>query len=503
MGKKNERQADVYFSLKTSYLSRDTPCYGTFPWLIRIILMSIHAVNKLIVKEHEFHMPLDYSSLSPLGKDATISVFARELLLENTATSADVIVYFQGGPGFECPRLHQLGEWLHVLLKSGYRVLLLDQRGTGLSTAITDRTIKGMSVEKQLHYLSCFRADSIVRDAEIIRENLIGDQAWIVLGQSYGGFCAVCYLAMYPASLKAVLITGGLPPFVTEVGDVYRDLFRRVISMNERYYERFPEDVKRMKDIANYLTERNVLTPNGGRLTVQKFLQLGLLLGLQDGFEELHCLAQEAFEVFDNRKELSYRFLHAIETRLPFDTHPLYAVLHEPIYCCTGMASNWAAYRALSELPGDCRALFSHEHPTCVYFTGEMIFPWMFDDYIHLREFKRVAEALARHDTWTDLYDYERLKQNRVPCAAIIYEDDMYVSTEYSLRSAASIGNLLIHRTDSYMHSGLRDAGGQILQLLSGLIEPALNRCLVKSPLLVLSEKKSSDQRDLWIQDSV
>ena len=493
----------VVFPRRLLVNKRDLVVVTIHAWLVEIMLLSIHVVNKILVKEHEFRVPLDYASLSSLGKNATISLFARELSLENTAASADMIVYFQGGPGFECPRLHQLGEWIHVLLKSGYRVLLLDQRGTGLSTPITDRTINRMSVEKQMHYLSCFRADSIVKDAEIIRDNLIGDRTWIILGQSYGGFCAVCYLAMYPDSLKAVLITGGLPPFVSEVGDVYRDLFRKVILMNERYYERYPEDVKKMKDIANYLSERNVLTPSGGRLTVQKFLQLGLLLGLQDGFEELHCLAQEAFEVFDDRQELSYRFLHAIEGRLPFDTHPLYAVLHETIYCCTGMASNWAAYRALNELPDDCRALFSHKHPTCVYFTGEMIFPWMFDDYIHLREFKRVAEVLAQYDSWADLYNHERLRQNRVPCAAIIYEDDMYVSTEYSLKSAATIGNLLIHRTNSYMHSGLRDAGGHILQLLSGLIEPTLHQCLVKYPILDWPGKKPNDQRDFWIQDSI
>ena len=44
----------------------------------------------------------------------------------------------------------------------------------------------------QADYLMHFRADSIVKDAESIRRELVGDEEpWSVLGQSYGGFCAV------------------------------------------------------------------------------------------------------------------------------------------------------------------------------------------------------------------------------------------------------------------------------------------------------------------------
>ena len=43
------------------------------------------------------------------------------------------------------------------------------------------------------------RADNIVRDAETIRNILTGsDGRWSVLGQSFGGFCAVHYLSNYP-----------------------------------------------------------------------------------------------------------------------------------------------------------------------------------------------------------------------------------------------------------------------------------------------------------------
>ena len=45
-----------------------------------------------------------------------------------------------------------------------------------------------------------FRADSIVRDCEAIRSCLTADypmdrRKWSVIGQSFGGFCAVTYLS--------------------------------------------------------------------------------------------------------------------------------------------------------------------------------------------------------------------------------------------------------------------------------------------------------------------
>jgi pimeloyl-ACP methyl ester carboxylesterase len=455
--------------------------------------MSTYVIDhKLIVKEHTFRLPLDYYQDGHEEDQATlISVFARELRLESTSCSADMMVYFQGGPGFECPRLHQMDEWLYVLLKANFRVLLLDQRGTGLSTAITDRALEGTSTAQQLRYLTCFRADSIVEDAERIRKNLLGEQKWLLLGQSYGGFCAVCYLSKYPESLKAVWITGGLPPFIDDVADIYRCLFPKVISMNQHYYQRYPDDVKKIKMIAQYLADHSdTRTPNGGRLTVQKFLQLGLLLGVHNGWEELHCMVTEAFD----KQELSYQFLHTIEGRLPFDTHPLYAVLHEAIYCHqSGLVSNWAAYRAFQELPEVYKALFLNNDAHCVYFTGEMVFPWMYEDYIHLQEFKQVAEILAQNKDWANLYDEKQLERNQVPCAAIIYEDDMYVSIEHSLQSIKKIRNMNIHQTKLYMHSGLRDAGKHILQLLSDLVQPMF---LSPSFFTIVSAHDEVDDRD-------
>ena len=53
-----------------------------------------------------------------------------------------------------------------------YRVLLLDQRGTGLSTPINYQSLQRLEAAAQADYLSHFRADNIIRDAETIRAQL-------------------------------------------------------------------------------------------------------------------------------------------------------------------------------------------------------------------------------------------------------------------------------------------------------------------------------------------
>ena len=51
---------------------------------------------------------------------------------------------------------------LKVLMDKGYQVLQLDQRGTGLSTPISNGTLNDLgNVEDQVEYLKLFRADNI------------------------------------------------------------------------------------------------------------------------------------------------------------------------------------------------------------------------------------------------------------------------------------------------------------------------------------------------------
>ena len=420
-----------------------------------------HRVPGLVLRSHTFALPLNYAE-----PGQTIRVFAREVVAPGKEdANLPYLVYFQGGPGSGSPRPVDGGGWIGRALQD-YRVLLLDQRGTGLSTPITAQTLAGIGdAQTQADYLMHFRADNIVRDAEAIRGQLIGDQPWSILGQSYGGFCAMRYLSAAPQGLKHVLIAGGIPSLMRPADDVYRATYRRVVDKNRLYYQRYPDDVGLVRQIVDYLLHNAVRLPSGGDLTVQRFLQLGLQLGMSGGFEAVHYLLEEAFVTgADGQTVLNWNFLFHLEHMQSFDTNPIYTLLHEACYT-QGTASQWSAQRVLAEFPE-----FTLDGTAPVMFTGEMVYPWMLDAYMQLRPLKEAANILAATTAWPQLYDVEQLKRNTVPVAAAVYYDDMYVHREFSEETAALVPNMKLWMTNEYEHNGLRADGSAVLGRLLAMV---------------------------------
>ena len=123
-------------------------------------------------RDHRFQLPLVYSD--PEGEK--LEIFAREVCLRESDADKTLpwAIYFQGGPGCASPRPTLNSGWISEVLKT-HRLLLLDQRGTGLSSRVLPQTLaKFPSAQKQADYLTHFRADNIVRDAEAIRNTLVG-----------------------------------------------------------------------------------------------------------------------------------------------------------------------------------------------------------------------------------------------------------------------------------------------------------------------------------------
>lgn len=425
-----------------------------------------HRLPGLILTDHEFSVPLDHT----LPDGEHITVFAREAVAPDKQ-HADLpwLVFFQGGPGSGAPRPQSKTGWLKKALEI-YRVLLLDQRGTGLSTPVNYQTLARFATpQAQADYLKHFRADSIVRDAEMIRRQLLGQHSrWSVLGQSYGGFCVTHYLSAAPEGLSGAIITGGLPPLDRPAQDVYRATYRQVIKNNQRYYDRYPGDVQRTREIVDHITTHEVRLPNGDRLSPRRFQQLGLYFGASDGFEQVHYLLEKAFVKGPAGREIGYPFLRGFENTFIFQTNPIFAILHESIYCQQA-ASNWAADSVRTEYP---EFELSPDKP--VFFTGEMIYPWMFDEYKYLRPMKEAAEILAAYDGWPRLYNVPVLRANAVPCAAAVYYNDMYVERTYSEETAQNIQGIKLWVTNEYEHNGLRADGekvlGRLLDMLKGEI---------------------------------
>ena len=473
----------------------------------------------------------------------------------------EMILYLQGGPGFGAPApivslgLGEKGSWAAEALGKGYRrVVLMDQRGTGRSTPITKQTLQkrfpdlfaldeiaavtendadygqstgvghatiaeqldrweamnpelaarvGVGIGQVADYMACFRADSIVKDAEELKAALLmptddksAPRPWgAALGQSFGGFCMMSYLSLIPNPPKVCLFTGGIAPMLTPAYDAYTRLYDRIKERNLQYYDMYPGDIALVKRIVKRLLEEPATLPSGGKLTARRFLQLGLGLGgSPSAFASMHSLFASAFVDEEGsggygEGDFTKAFLKRIDSDQSFDDHPIYFLMHESIYADGPSQSptDWAAARAYLDLTRTPSSEFSYEltagldsddRPTL--FFGEMVFPWMADgDFAELSGFgmRALAQSLACKDDWGPLYDKENMRRALAPggpckAAAAVYYDDMYVDFDCSMMVAARGGPLehcKVYVTNEYQHSGLRDDGATIFVKLLGM----------------------------------
>ena len=424
------------------------------------MITASRRIPGLVLTDHEFRVPLD-----PGGAE-TLPAFAREVVAEEKAgQDLPWLLFLQGGPGYPGPRVLGRSGWIKRAVEE-YRVLLLDDRGTGRSAPVCAQSLAGRGfVQERFQYLTKFRSDSIVRDAEHVRKELLGpDRKWTVMGQSYGGFCVTRYLSAAPEGLAGAIITGGLPPIGRTADEVYRATAEHVLRKNRLYYERYPEDVARVREIVRRLDREDVRLPSGERLSRRRFLQLGLQFGFHDGFEQVHYLLESAFVAGRGGPEIGYPFLCDFEAILTYRQAPIFSMLQEACYTEEN-ASRWAAERAVAERPE-----FARDEPF-VAFTGEMMFRWMFDEYAHLRQMKEEAELLAAWDRWPRLHDPARLARNEVPAVAVIYTDDMYVDRTFSEETAAKIRGLKVWSTGEYEHNGIRSHGEEVLGKLLSMLK--------------------------------
>ena len=400
--------------------------------------------DRLVLVEHELRVPLDHAT--PAGPQ--LSVFAREVA-DPDGRDRPYLVFLQGGPGNEAPRPTRDPSnppWLDRALRD-FRVLMVDQRGTGRSTPVAARP--DLSAAEQAEHLALFRADSIVADLELLREAL-GVTSWSVLGQSFGGFCALHYLCVAPQSLTRVLFTGGLPPVGRHIDEVYAATYATMLERNARYYERYPTDRTRVEALHRRLRDEDIVLPHGAPLTTGQLRSVGSGLGMSDGAERLHYLLE--------RDPGSAGFAHDVSAAMPFGGRdPLYAVLQEACYA-DGFATRWAARRTRPEA-------FA-EDPTLFY--GEHVFPETFADHPALSPFAAAVDLLAERE-WSPLYDAGVLGACEVPCAAAIYAHDAYVDRALSEETAALLPRMRPWVTDELEHNGLRVDGERVLDRLLAL----------------------------------
>ena len=422
--------------------------------------------GRVVTGDHWLDVPVDAGDPAR----GTLRLYAREV---RAAARVDddqpYLVFLQGGPGGRSPRPGVDGPgWLAWALER-FRVVLLDQRGTGRSTPLDRHTLPGIGDERaQADHLALHRADAIVDDAEALRRHLLGDVPWTALGQSFGGFCTWTYLSRAPQGLAAAYVTGGVPPMGAHPDDVYRathaDLERRVADLDAAH----PRVRAVLAEVAHHVAQVPEPLPTGERLTVRRLQEIGIVLGGAGGPDQLAHLADDAWALSGRR--LSDTFLAAITVILSFATNPLYALLHEASYAEGGLATRWSARRVRAALGVPDEPVREADGVERLPLTGEMIYPETLRTDPALAPLAGVGELLAERVWDEPLYDADRLAANQVPVAACVYTQDMFVDAALSRATAARTGGVRLVEDAEHHHDGLRRGGADVL----GALERAL-----------------------------
>lgn len=400
------------------------------------------------IKEHHLEVPWDYSN--PHG---TFGLYAREIIPPG-GEDLPALLYLQGGPGFPAPRPLAPTGLIGKALER-YRVILMDQRGTGRSHRIDALS---PAAERTAKHLALLRQDNIVRDAERLREHL-GLEKWSLFGQSFGGFCITAYLSQAPERVEHAFFTGGIPT-LKGADDLYRATFSKLKARQQRFYREFPWAQGRIEEIISHLDNSDERLPTGERLSALRFRTIGIELGRGTGFDSLAYLLEEPFRTVAGEKRLRGDFLADVGQRVSFADGPLYAAIHESIYGGAGgqATTNWAAHRVREEFPEFAES--------GTWLTGEHIFPWQFDEDPALHAFADAAHGLARHE-FSPPYALDEVPTT----AAAIYVDDIFVPLEESLATAAHLGDLRPWINNEFQHNGIREDGATVLGKLFSLID--------------------------------
>lgn len=405
----------------------------------------VRHLQDLSVEEHTITVPLNWADPADTR---TLELFA-SVISRDGGEDLPFLVFLQGGPGHEAPRaLHAPASpsWLDAAL-SEYRVVMLDQRGTGRSTPIGDRDLE-QGTDALAEYITHLRADAIVRDCEAMREHL-GATKWSVLGQSFGGFTALAYLSTDAASLAEVYFTGGLSAVGRHPDDVYALTYDKMRVASERYYRRFPAHRTAFQRLADAAAAGDIVLPDGEVVSVSRMRSLGHLLGSNDGWQSLWQLLEM------DPKTNAFRW--DLAAHMPFDArNPLYYVFHESSYA-DGFATRWSAERVE---PDDFR-------DDVTLLTGEHVHREWAETVPGLRPWRDVVLKLAEFE-WPKLYDAGRIADSGVEGAAAVYVNDLYVPLEFSLETAQLLPGVTPWVTSEHEHNGLR--AGDVLPHLIDLV---------------------------------
>lgn len=135
-------------------------------------------------------------------------------------------VVLHGGPGSGCGPYYR-----RLFDPAAYRIVLLDQRGSGRSTPPASAYDTDMSVNTTPRLLA---------DLELLRRHL-GVERWLVWGVSFGSVLGLRYAQRHPESVSELVVTGVATGSDAEVALLTRGLGKIFPDAFERFVAALPE----------------------------------------------------------------------------------------------------------------------------------------------------------------------------------------------------------------------------------------------------------------------
>ena len=266
-------------------------------------------------------------------------------------------------------------------------VLLLDQRGTGRSTPLTGRAVAGMTDGgRGVPPPVPRRLDRGGRRGA--RARLAGGRPWETLGQSYGGFVTMAYLAGARGARR--LLRDRRAARDRRHGPT-TSTHAPTRAWPARTPSSMPATPRTPHGTADREPSRGTRRAPARRRPVhpRRFRMLGSGFGMGDGYDKLHWLLDEAARRGALRR-LPPRRAHGDRLRGRAAVRAAGVHLRPARPAADGVGGR----RAIWPAPG-----VRGDHDPLL-FTGEMFYRWMFEEIAALRPFLGAADLLASYDDW-------------------------------------------------------------------------------------------------------
>ena len=267
----------------------------------------------------------------------TITVFAREYVSaehsEEDAAELPWLLYLQGGPGGRGNRLASLGGWSKAAARD-FRILMLDQRGTGLSSPI-DRNTLPLRGQRTRTRPTTWRTSAPTPSSPTRKPSA---RRW---APAPGPSTARATAASAPSRYLSFAPEGAprgahhrRPGAAGGPADrVYRATFQRVAARNAEYFALVSGGpCARSPGSPGTCATRRSSCPTAAGSPWNASRWWARSWAATPAWTRLHHLLEDAFVGTPDGDRLSDAFLEQVRGLVSRAANPLYALMHESIY---------------------------------------------------------------------------------------------------------------------------------------------------------------------------